>query len=100
MTGTTVTVQQETRTANIGVRVVSGSHNIANRQKRGRPRNNVKPTSTMPRARATKQYQWSAASRDAYDVAQQNHQGSNSSRSDMYGRRFERGEGGGVTVSV
>ena len=93
----------ETQTANVGTRVVHQSKTQHRaRRDRGRSLSSNVLAKTAPskskrtRARKQSQHKWSTVGRDAFDIAQQQVHNSHAGRGTSV-RRFERGEGGGVT---
>ena len=107
--GTDVHVYKEHQTQAIGTRVACGTDSNTGRARgRGRGRGKGQGRRNTPqvtehnkgvRKRTLRQYQWSTAGRDAFNVAQttQLNQRHEQSSNGSHGTRFERGEGGGVT---
>ena len=95
----------EEQTNAVGTRIITGvvtNGGGAKGRKTGRgtgkARKTVHADSTKIRKRTVKQYQWSTAGRDAFNVAQTPKSiCTKANRSDSSDTRFERGEGGGVT---
>ena len=104
-----VYVYKEQQTQAVGTRVASSTASKTGRASgRGRGRGRGQGRRHTPqvneynkgvRKRTLRQYQWSTAGRDAFNVAQtiQLRQRHEQSSNGSHGTRFERGEGGGVT---